>query len=762
MPNSIDGFRIYKRVDGEYVEFATTDSMARAYTLLRGMDAADYALTAYLGTHESIKVPFSVNPFDKINLTKTGETNISVTFEWEYPHPQYTNGYTVVETTGDSPTGEMLTHNTVTIDKDVANRDIVISPITHDGYHAADSETERIDTVIVPNVITYLMEQSDGIKGNKIHIELTPYANTLIFRFYDNEYDPSNDSRMPTYGTWSKVSTSDYNDWMWGTDSHDLADAFRGIEYEFSIMAGNLYNVSNMQYMFAVCAGLQTVNISNIKSHAVISMSNIFAQCYSLTNVYELDTSCAVTLSSAFRGCNQLVNVPSLDCGNANDLSRMFESCESLSKVPHIIYEATNTQQVSIYSMFFNCTSLTDISMPYRFIPEYVLDCDNIFDGCVNISSGIYECYSRLVRTYPPPPFHDDAFRNCGNNQIDAIGELMQVPADWGGIGDVQPIDRNYLRVAFMLNNPNYDFDFDTWVADARTHDGILEFDNDDGSGIYERECPITVNVIKRTDAYVFCDITSTGCAWGSAEYAGHGYQSSMFYDTPLYRVFDGRLFEAGCDCTGLFNSCGLLTKVVMRVDNDEIGASYMFAWCPSLVDVSGLSIGGNIYYAYSMFQDCRKLVRIPPQLFDSHLELCITTNSMFDNCIALTPEGMRPLIMNRVRDISCMFRSCESISYIPEINMAMSSVPVDLGELCHGCSSLEAIPHIEIPSHNPNLITNMYKMFHSCYYVESGMVWFYNTVKDSPASHDGIFRYCGEETEGGRRERAQLPSDWL
>lgn len=189
---------------------------------------------------------------------------------------------------------------------------------------------------------------------------------------------------------------------------------------------------------------------------------------------------------------------------------------------------------------------------------------------------------------------------------------------------------------------------------------------------------------------------------------------------------------------------------------------SEMFAYCSELTSIDDSHFGNLILFACEMFQGCEKLSTIPMSLIDS-LQICVSTNNMFDGCFALKWLPGTALSFSRIRDMSCMFRECLSMD-IPPAMIDVGSVreTVDFAEMFHGCSNMQYIPRINIPQNNPNLITNMYKMFHSCDNVESGMVQFYNTVKDSPASHDGIFRYCGENTESGRQERAQLPSDWL
>ena len=88
--------------------------------------------------------------------------------------------------------------------------------------------------------------------------------------------------------------------------------------------------------------------------------------------------------------------------------------------------DTSNTTEAS--GLFSRCSNLTAL-------PQYDLnkvnDVNNMFDGCVNVSSGALDLYNQLSTRTNPPNEHSHTFRDCGINTQTGSAELAKIPSDW-------------------------------------------------------------------------------------------------------------------------------------------------------------------------------------------------------------------------------------------------------------------------------------------------------------------------------------------
>ena len=166
-----------------------------------------------------------------------------------------------------------------------------------------------------------------------------------------------------------------------------------------------LYNASPNGAVY--CTNLQAVYISSTSS--IISMSNMFYNCYSLTSLPAvMDTTSCTNMNSMFYSCISLITVPAvmnltnvgntsnmfyycvklkqvptiLDLGNCTTTSGMFYFCCSLTAVPSVL---NLTKCVTPSSMFYNCFSLTEVPS--------ILD----ISSANTIASMFFGCYNLLA-----------------------------------------------------------------------------------------------------------------------------------------------------------------------------------------------------------------------------------------------------------------------------------------------------------------------------------------------------------------------------
>jgi surface protein len=101
-------------------------------------------------------------------------------------------------------------------------------------------------------------------------------------------------------------------------------------------------------------------------------------------------------------------------------------------------------------------------------------------------------------------------------------------------------------------------------------------------------------------------------------------------------------------------------------------------------------------------------------------------------------------------------FSNCRSLTSVPLFN---TTNVVNMFRNFYWCSALQ-----EIPLFDTSNVNNMEETFFCCFSVNSGALALYqqaSTQTTPPSSHNGAFHNCGEYTQTGSVELAQIPSDW-
>jgi surface protein len=86
-------------------------------------------------------------------------------------------------------------------------------------------------------------------------------------------------------------------------------------------------------------------------------MGYMFAGCYSLTAIPQLDTSSVKDMGSMFNGCYSLTAIPQLDTSSVTNISSMFSNCSSLTtanlKNVKLAYHLNNSALLSKDSLLY-------------------------------------------------------------------------------------------------------------------------------------------------------------------------------------------------------------------------------------------------------------------------------------------------------------------------------------------------------------------------------------------------------------------------
>jgi surface protein len=124
-------------------------------------------------------------------------------------------------------------------------------------------------------------------------------------------------------------------------------------------------NVTNMEYMFAYCSSLTSLDVTGFNTQNVTDMSSMFRNCYGLTNlnVSGFNTQNVTDMGLMFSGCSGLtsLDVTGFNTQNVTNMRDLFERCSGLTSLD---VTGFNTQNVTdMYGMFARCSSLTSLDV---------------------------------------------------------------------------------------------------------------------------------------------------------------------------------------------------------------------------------------------------------------------------------------------------------------------------------------------------------------------------------------------------------------
>ena len=147
-------------------------------------------------------------------------------------------------------------------------------------------------------------------------------------------------------------------------------------------------NVVNMAGMFNGCSGLKELKIDGFVTNNVKSMTSMFSGCSSLTDLdlRNFNTENVTNMSGMFNGCSALtnLNLRSFNTGKVEDMSYMFQYCSSLETLD---LSSFDTGSVSLMlSMFSFCNNLKHLDVS-RFNTSNVVYMYNMFGGCSSLTT---------------------------------------------------------------------------------------------------------------------------------------------------------------------------------------------------------------------------------------------------------------------------------------------------------------------------------------------------------------------------------------
>ncbi len=150
----------------------------------------------------------------------------------------------------------------------------------------------------------------------------------------------------------------------------------------------NTSKVTNMWSMFYDCSSLTTLDVSSFDTSNVPDMSHMFQYCSSLTNldINSFDTSKVTNMEYMFGECTSLttLDLSSFDTSKVTNMRYMFYSCRSLTTLDLSRFDTSNV--TSMFRMFENCSSLISLDLS-KFDTSNVTTMHGMFDSCSSLTS---------------------------------------------------------------------------------------------------------------------------------------------------------------------------------------------------------------------------------------------------------------------------------------------------------------------------------------------------------------------------------------
>ena len=116
-------------------------------------------------------------------------------------------------------------------------------------------------------------------------------------------------------------------------------------------------NITKIDYIFAECSSLISIDFSNFNTRNVTSFNYIFHSCFSLTSI----------------------NLTNFETINAENMEGMFYHCSKLTSIDMSSFQTNKLKNMK--SMFESCTSLISIDLSH-FNTENVLNMENLYYLC--------------------------------------------------------------------------------------------------------------------------------------------------------------------------------------------------------------------------------------------------------------------------------------------------------------------------------------------------------------------------------------------
>lgn len=417
----------------------------------------------------------------------------------------------------------------------------------------------------------------------------------------------------------------------------------------------NTSSVVNMEYMFAGCKKLTSLDVSHFDTSKVTSMSYMFQDCSSLTSldVSNFNIERVSTMYGMFSGCSSLIsiNLDGFNPKNVGYLSGLFKNCSSLREVDLSSFTSLRGR---IDGMFEGCKQLrrADISsftFNYERTPSSF---GNFFKDCTRLAE---------VVIGPDIAWTASSFRNFQNcNKLKTVRMTGDVPAQlasgfFAELGTAQ--DPVFLDVP-----EEYRANYEAQIANGMFLGGYFTFEPDlrQGYAVMDQSVgTLTFFYGEKPEGSHVYDI-SNGDELPTWHSDSPELVKTVVFDQSFQNVYPTSTYSWFRDMTQLHE---IRNRDYFHTQDVE-SMAYMFAGCTSL------NYDGNMSVRFD------------------NTESLLTTEGMFAGCTGVTTIdlGDRYFTTATVTNMRDMFAGCTDLQKI-EFSVSFSTGNVTQHEgMFSGC----------------------------------------------------------------------------
>lgn len=171
----------------------------------------------------------------------------------------------------------------------------------------------------------------------------------------------------------------------------------------------NTEKLTSTRGMFADCSKLKTLDLGNFDFTNIVDLSHMFSGCRSLKVIHaNFNSTVAENLDSMFLDCQMLteIDLSNMKTGKVTTMSDLFMGCESLGQLDLSNFDTSNTSIMD--GMFADCYLLKTLDLS-NFDTSKVVNMESMFEGCSNLAElnlSSFVLLNLIVYT-------DDMFRWC-------------------------------------------------------------------------------------------------------------------------------------------------------------------------------------------------------------------------------------------------------------------------------------------------------------------------------------------------------------
>lgn len=482
--------------------------------------------------------------------------------------------------------------------------------------------------------------------------------------------------------------------------------------------------------------------------------SYAFCEWYSLGNVDNiamLNTSLVTNMQFMFAHCRVLtsLDVSGWNTSACTDMSFMFFDCSALTSLNISSFNTTSVQTPSGLSDFATwCDALTSITLGENFVQIY----------------NVPEANCSLNRRGTGSLFYVDPYVDTEITGANAVMEAYEWQVDRRSSVGVMNNDHNWYlasvarstitKITMQTNYTATGNETESWDASRKQDSSVMAYRT--GTEIVLTPTQTSKIYANRDSQRMFSDMSDTADYFSSLteiagmdilETRGIKYADYMFRGCGALAYADVSGFDTRImvDMRAMFNGCTSLSVVdVSRWDTQNVNdMAYMFNECGATsLDVSGFNTG-KVTDMYHMFYNCAAdyldvsswntaKVKNMGYLFRGYTgtildvsnwdtSACTDMNHMFHSCPNVTVLDVSGWNTAKVTDMSYLFRSCESVGLL-DLSGWNTSLVTNTDYMFRYC---RAMTKLDMNGFDNSAITSSASMFRNC---NTGLVIYVST----------------------------------